>query len=204
MAPVISKIVTFKNGKKVPISGASYKVVVNLTKKLTTKRWPQRFVPEPGKKRVENESSDEENDQELQELVRQAEARRSRLPAAPEPEPEVEPEVEPEGEPEVEPEVEPLRRANGPPDQNLGSIFSDGDVIEPSLKLSDIPTEHRSEIILYQGSDSSKLKQYYWQYYPDYARYYEMFDCWNEACIKSKNLPLVHTLCVCVDLRIPS
>ena len=38
MAPVISKLYTFKNGKKVPINATNVKAVVNLTKKLSTKR----------------------------------------------------------------------------------------------------------------------------------------------------------------------
>lgn len=197
MAPVLSKIFTIKNGKKVPLNFSNIQAVRTITIKTSTKRLPHRFVPKPGRKRDE---SDEENDEELQQVLREAEARRARSV----PEPEIAPEVEPEIEPELEPDVAPVRESAPPPDPNLGSIFNDGDVIEPNLTLDDIPVEHRSEILLYLGSDSSKRKQYYWKYYPDFARYYEMFNCWNESCLKSKFLPLVHILCVCVLLRIQS
>ena len=192
MAPVLSKICMLKNGKKIPINSSNLKAVVTLTKKLTTKRVPQRYVPEPGPKRVENGDSDEENDEELQGLLRDAEAsRRERnLPVIPEVEPEVESEIELELIPTVPPPVDPPRDpAAGPPNPNLESIFKDGDYLEPNLELSEISESHRAEILLYPGSDTEKRKQYYWKYYPDYARYYEMFDCWNESCIKSKHLP---------------
>ena len=172
MAPVQSKCIKLKSGRKIPIDASNLKAIVNLTTKTRIKRLPVRYVPEPKNKTNQNES-DSENDDELQGLLSEAESRRRARSL---------PEVEPEVEPEIELELVPV-----PPNPEQQSIFDDDiEDMEPNLVLDDISEAHRGEILLYKGSDSQKRKQYFWKYYPEYARYYDIYDCWNECCLKSK------------------
>ena len=197
MAPIFSKFIKLKSGHKIPINESNVKAVVKITKiEQKARKIPVKYVPRPGQDR----DLSSEIDHELNQLVEEAEIRRSaremsesvRNPA------EVRqnrPEIN-QNRPDYDqnrpnydqnrPDYDQNRPDDGqnPVDNGQNNDFDE--LLEPNLELSDITLAQRAEILLFAGTDKCKRRQFYLQYYPNFYHYYESLDCWDECPIKSK------------------
>ena len=183
MAPILSKNIKCKAGRKIPINESNIRAIVNLTKK-TAPKLPVKYFPKPGE---DKERVEEQTDHELEELLakcpqpadsqREAESANSEqyidLYPCPSPNPN---------------QPGPSRQDDNSGENPPESIFVDGldPVLEPNLTLKDIPQGHRAKILTYPGSDKEKRRLYFMEHHMEYYRYYELYDCWNECFITSK------------------
>ena len=184
MAPILSKFIKLKSGQKVPINPLSVKAIVKLSKIPKSNKIPVKHVPRPACDR----ELEEQNDPELQELIRDAEER-----------------LEARGIPVNRPQNRPENDQNRPQnEQNRPendhnrpeNIFTEdiGDILEPNLDLADITLAERAQLLMYPGTDKCKRSTFYLEYYPSFWHYYELYDCWDECPIKSMYLPFCYEI----------
>lgn len=185
MAPILSKFVKCKTGRKIPINESNVRAVVNLAIKTTPKR-PTKYFPRPGEDR--DSDSELENDRELQELLADCPQSAHSIPNS-SPNSDPNPNSDPSSSPNSSPNPNPNQPGSSRQDENPPeSIFIDGldPVLEPNMTLKDITPGQRAQILCYPGSDKEKRRIFFMENYMDYYRYYELFDCWNECFITSK------------------
>ena len=185
MAPIFSKFIKLKSGHKIPINDSNRKAIVKLIQPTKSKKIPVKFVPKPGQHRDLSSN----NDSELQQLLDEAESRRSAREMS---ERNQNPnEVHPN-----RPDIDPNQPENDQNQPDNGHNQADNgqndpqddwdELLEPNLDLSDITLAQRAEILLFPGTDKCKRRQFYLKYYPNFYHYYESLDCWDECPIKSR------------------
>lgn len=188
MAPILSKFVKCKTGRKIPIDESNVRAIVNITKSMArnvTVRKPVKYFPRPGEDK--NDSLSEENDAELQELLAQCPQPAGQQPETASPDPDQYIDLYPCPSPSPN-QPGPSHQNNDSGENPPESIFVDGldPVLEPNMTLKDVTEGQRAQILMYPGSDKEKRRLFFMEHYMEYYRYYELFDCWNECFITSK------------------
>ena len=211
MAPIFSKFIKLKSGYKIPINESNVKAVVKITKiEQKARKIPVKYVPRPGQDR----DLSSEPDRELNQLLEEAEIRRSaremsesgqnpaevrqnrseinqnrpdydqNRPDYDQNRPDHDQNRPDNGQIPVDNGQNPVDNGQNPVDNGQNNDFDE--LLEPNLALSDITLAQRAEILLFAGTDKCKRRQFYLQYYPNFYHYYESLDCWDECPIKSK------------------
>ena len=200
MAPIFSKFIKLKSGQKIPINESNIRAIVKLSKPPKSRKVPVKHVPRPGR----DSDLNQDNDPELAHLIAAAEQRRLARVLS-ENQSENRPEIDQnqpqndQNRPEIDqnrPEIDENRPENDQNRPNNNENIFEDDIdpfLEPDLELKDVTLAQRAELLLLPGTDKCKRNAFFLKHYPNFWRYYEVFDCWSECPIKSEYSRMLKT-----------